>query len=125
MEPKWEKLASLAQKICALWFQFFGAVFASKGYPFKNILKDIFAMLKFVTKACFTYISKQQSDFAISCRAGGGGGYLTVILVRVCRQVFLKLPQSYTWSSKNDLFIYLIEQNVDMFKYFSLTLCCL
>ena len=31
MKPKWQKLASLAQKICTLWFQFFGAVFASKG----------------------------------------------------------------------------------------------
>ena len=38
MKPKWQKLASLAQEICTLWFQFFGAVFASKGYPFKNIL---------------------------------------------------------------------------------------
>ena len=37
MKPKWQKLASLAQKICTLWFQFFGAVFASKGLPFKNI----------------------------------------------------------------------------------------
>ena len=37
MTPKWQKLASLAQEICTLWFQFFGAVFASKGYPFKNI----------------------------------------------------------------------------------------
>ena len=37
MKPKWQKLASLTQEICALWFQFFGAVFASKGYPFKNI----------------------------------------------------------------------------------------
>ena len=37
MEPKWQKLASLAQEICILWFQFFGAVFASKGYPFKTI----------------------------------------------------------------------------------------
>ena len=35
--PKWQKLASLAQEICTLQFQFFGAVFASKGYPFKNI----------------------------------------------------------------------------------------
>ena len=25
MKPKWQKLASLAQEICALWFQFFGA----------------------------------------------------------------------------------------------------
>ena len=37
MTPKWQKLASLAQEICTLWFQFFGAVFASKVYPFKNI----------------------------------------------------------------------------------------
>ena len=37
MKPKWQKLASLVQEICTLWFQFFGAVFASKGYPFKNI----------------------------------------------------------------------------------------
>ena len=36
MTPKWQKLASLAQEICTLWFQFFGAVFASKEYPFKN-----------------------------------------------------------------------------------------
>ena len=41
MKPKWQKLASLAQKICTLLFQFFGAVFASKGYPFKNILRFI------------------------------------------------------------------------------------
>ena len=34
MKPKWQKLASLAQEICTLYFQFFGAVFASKGYPF-------------------------------------------------------------------------------------------
>ena len=38
MKPKWQKLASLAQEICTLQFQFLGAVFASKGYPFKNIL---------------------------------------------------------------------------------------
>ena len=37
MTPKWQKLASLARTICTLWFQFFGVVFASKGYPFKNI----------------------------------------------------------------------------------------
>ena len=37
MKPKWQKLASLAQEICRLWFQFFGAAFASKGYPFKKI----------------------------------------------------------------------------------------
>ena len=38
MTPKWQKLASLAQEICTLWFEFFGAFFASKGYPFKNII---------------------------------------------------------------------------------------
>ena len=37
MKPKWQKLASLAQEICTLLFLFFGAVFASKGYPSKNI----------------------------------------------------------------------------------------
>ena len=37
MRPKWPKLASLTQKICTLWFQFFDAFFASKGYPFKDI----------------------------------------------------------------------------------------
>ena len=36
MTPKWQKLASLAQKICTLWFQFLHAFLASKGYPFKN-----------------------------------------------------------------------------------------
>ena len=37
MKPNWQKLASLSQEICTLWFQFFGAAFAFKGYPFKNI----------------------------------------------------------------------------------------
>ena len=37
MKPKRPKLASLAKKICTLWFQFFDASFASNGYPFKNI----------------------------------------------------------------------------------------
>ena len=37
MTPKWQKLASLAQEICTLWFKFFVAVFASKRYPFKNM----------------------------------------------------------------------------------------
>ena len=32
MRPKWPKLASLAQKICTLKLQFFGAFFASKGF---------------------------------------------------------------------------------------------
>ena len=37
MTPKWQKLASLDQEICTILFQFFGAVFAFKRYPFKNI----------------------------------------------------------------------------------------
>ena len=37
MEPKWQKLVCLAHEMCALWLHLFGAVFASKGYPFKNI----------------------------------------------------------------------------------------
>ena len=37
MRPKWQKLASLAKKICTLWFQFFDAFLASKGYLFKSI----------------------------------------------------------------------------------------
>ena len=41
MKPKWQKLASLVQEICTLWFQFFVAVFASRGYPFKSIFKVI------------------------------------------------------------------------------------
>ena len=36
MRPEWPKIASLAQKICTLQFQFFGAFFASKGYPFNR-----------------------------------------------------------------------------------------
>ena len=45
MTPKWQKLASLAQEICTLYFQFFGAVFASKGYPFKNIFHMFIILL--------------------------------------------------------------------------------
>ena len=37
MKPMWQKLASLAQEICTLLGQFFGAAFASKGYPFKYV----------------------------------------------------------------------------------------
>ena len=39
MKPKWQIIASLAQEICTLWFQFFGAGFASKEYPLKNIFE--------------------------------------------------------------------------------------
>ena len=42
MKPKWQKLASLAQEICTPLFQLFGAVFVSKGYPFKNIFQRIY-----------------------------------------------------------------------------------
>ena len=41
MKPKWQKLASLAQEICTLLFQFFGAVFVPEGYPFKNIFEQM------------------------------------------------------------------------------------
>ena len=37
MRPHWPKLACMAKKMCTLWFQFFDAVFAFKGYPFNNI----------------------------------------------------------------------------------------
>ena len=37
MKPKWQKLASLVKEISILSFQFFNAVFASNGNPFKNI----------------------------------------------------------------------------------------
>ena len=43
MKPKWQKLASLVLEICTLWFQFFGTVFAPRGYPFKNIFDYITA----------------------------------------------------------------------------------
>ena len=41
MKPNWQKLAGLAREVCTLWFRFFDAVFASKGYPFKNIFKAL------------------------------------------------------------------------------------
>ena len=61
---------------------------------------------------------------------GGGGGDLRVILVRVCGPVFLKpTPIIYLVFEKNDLFIYLIEQNVYIFIYcssiFIYPQCCL
>ena len=40
MRPQWPKLASLAQKLCTLWFQFFDAFSASKGCLFKNIFEN-------------------------------------------------------------------------------------
>ena len=42
MRSEWPKLASLAQEICTLKFQFFCEFFvASKGYPFKNIFNKV------------------------------------------------------------------------------------
>ena len=41
MMTKCPKLASVAQKICTLYFQFFDAFFASKGYPFKHIFENL------------------------------------------------------------------------------------
>ena len=70
-----------------------------------------------------------QTHCCVPC-GGGGGGYLRVILERVCGPVFLKpTPIIYMVFEKNDLFIYLIEQNVHIFIYCSLIfiypLCCL
>ena len=45
MKPKRQKLASLAQEICTLYFQLLGAVFTSKGYP----LTTYFTSLQLVT----------------------------------------------------------------------------
>ena len=59
MKPKWQKLASPAQEICTLWFQFFGAVFASKGYPFKNVF---FYVLVFPPRARWSVVY----DYGIS-----------------------------------------------------------
>ena len=39
MKHKLQKLASLAQEIYTLWFRFFGAAFASKGYPLRTYLR--------------------------------------------------------------------------------------
>ena len=43
MRPKWQKVDSLAQKICTRLFQFFGAFFGSEGNPFKNIFDSTIA----------------------------------------------------------------------------------
>ena len=52
--------------------------------------------------------------------SGGGGGGLGVILVRVCEPDFRNLSRLAFAFEKNDLFIYLIEQNVYIFIYCSL-----
>ena len=51
------------------------------------------------------------------CVCGGVGGNLEVILVRVCEPVFETYPNHILSLEKNDLFIYLIEQNVYIFIY--------
>ena len=63
MKPKWQKLASLAHDICTIWFQFFGAVFASKGYPFKaaypvtmNIFRKKYFLFKSFVKVELSYV---------------------------------------------------------------------
>ena len=61
MTPIWQKLASLAQKICTLWFQFFGAVFASKGYPFKNIFNNSTTTEAYFVQCCFVHVIKVQT----------------------------------------------------------------
>ena len=45
MTLKWQKLASLAQEICTLWFQFFGAVFL----PNDTLLRTYLTSLQLVT----------------------------------------------------------------------------
>ena len=57
MTPKWPNLASLAQKICTLWCQFFDAFFASKGYPFKNIFKICIYLCSFLCIPNVIFIS--------------------------------------------------------------------
>ena len=49
----------------------------------------------------------------------GGGGNLGVFLVQVCEPFFLENPNhiDLLGLQKNDLFIYLIEQNVYIFIY--------
>ena len=67
MKPKWQKLASLAQEMCTLWFQFFGAVFASKGYLFKNIL-DVLTQTIFCLFTIYLYrIGKIVNKRSIVC----------------------------------------------------------
>ena len=67
MKPKWQKLASLAQEICTLQFQFFGAVFASKGHPFKNILilngVSMFLLFHIIINLIKIKIQKIKKDY--------------------------------------------------------------
>ena len=62
MRPLWPKLASLAQEICILWFQFFDASFASKGYPFKNIHKNDSYVTLHITQNTLNIFSSETDD---------------------------------------------------------------
>ena len=71
-----------------------------------------------------------KADFSLYKLISGGGGDLRVILVRVFQPVFLKpSPIIYKVFEKNDLFIYLTDQNVCIVMGCSLIflypLCCL
>ena len=59
------------------------------------------------------YLSILQACFHL----GGGGGNLGVILVRVCDPVFWKLPQSYTWPSKNMTYSYTLLYTMLTYLY--------
>ena len=50
------------QEICTLWFQFFGAVFASKGYLFKNIFKKTILFLCVSLVSSFAIILKRERE---------------------------------------------------------------
>ena len=68
--------------------------------------------------------------FAINIARGLGGGVLAGNFGTGMRASFLKpTPIIYLVFEKNDLFIYLIEQNVNIFIYcssiFIYPLCCL
>ena len=52
MKPKWQKLASLAQEICTLWFQFFGAK--------DTLLRTIFIQLLSVLYTCLTSVKSRK-----------------------------------------------------------------
>ena len=80
MKPKWQKLASL----CTLWFQFFGAVFASKRYPFKNIF-DIFQLIR----ECGRRFSGGGEDeqVVVICWRRGGSNTNSYAMTMFCVQL--------------------------------------
>ena len=80
MRPKWPKLASLAPKICTLWFQFFHAFFASKGYPFKNIF-IVFQM------SCYCKCSMARPHCVMGLSAVCDYLYFLIILTYILQPV--------------------------------------